>query len=192
MPAVLALACIDDIAPTRWRNGGGWTRELCAWPAPDDWVVRVSVADIDADGPFSTFAGVDRWFAVLEGAGVELVHGASAPIHLTTADGLHRFAGEDATEGRLLGAITRDFNVMVRRDRADADVGPIASKTGTRADWTGCFATAPFRARPSGDKRFQRVPARALAWTASPNGLDVEIAGPTRGWRIEVRVRAAG
>ena len=58
--------------PQPWRNGGGVTRELLAWPDGGDWRVRVSVADIDADGPFSAFPGVERWFAVLEGAGVAL------------------------------------------------------------------------------------------------------------------------
>jgi environmental stress-induced protein Ves len=35
-------------------------------------VVRLSVADIERDGPFSAFAGLIRWFAVLSGAGVLL------------------------------------------------------------------------------------------------------------------------
>ena len=52
----------------RWRNGGGRTRELLAWPDAADWKVRVSVADVESDGPFSAFPGVQRWFAVLEGA----------------------------------------------------------------------------------------------------------------------------
>mgnify|MGYP003694612933 CR=1 FL=1 len=40
--------------------------------------MRVSVADVATDGPFSTFAGVDRWFAVLDGAGVVLTIGGKA------------------------------------------------------------------------------------------------------------------
>ena len=41
-------------APARRRRG-------------DDWTLRISVADIDADGPFSPFPGITRWFAVLDG-----------------------------------------------------------------------------------------------------------------------------
>ena len=63
-PQLVALA---DTPPQPWRNGGGVTRELLAWPAGGDWQVRVSVADIEADGPFSRFPGVERWFAVLRG-----------------------------------------------------------------------------------------------------------------------------
>ena len=50
----------DDVAPTPWRNGGGRTRELLAWPHVADWKVRVSIADIDRDGPFSAFPGVSE------------------------------------------------------------------------------------------------------------------------------------
>ena len=55
-----------------WRNGGGMTRELLAFPAPAQWTVRISVADIQTSGPFSRFDGIERWFAVLDGDGVVL------------------------------------------------------------------------------------------------------------------------
>ena len=62
-----------------WRNGGGVTRELLAWPDPHDWLLRVSVADIHASGPFSKFPGVDRWFAVLAGGAVSIETAGAAP-----------------------------------------------------------------------------------------------------------------
>ena len=46
-----------DVVPTPWRNGRGRTRELPAQPAGPDWTIRVSMADIDTDGPFSAFPG---------------------------------------------------------------------------------------------------------------------------------------
>jgi len=61
-----------DVAAEPWKNGGGVTRELLALPRGGNWRVRVSVADVASDGDFSTFAGVARWFAVVEGAGVVL------------------------------------------------------------------------------------------------------------------------
>ncbi|MEO8526020.1 MAG: HutD family protein [Caldimonas sp.] len=54
------VARFADTAAQPWRNGGGVTRELLAWPGVGDWCVRVSIADIEADGPFSTFSGVQR------------------------------------------------------------------------------------------------------------------------------------
>ena len=61
---------VDEVAPQRWRNGGGFTRELLAWPAVEAWRLRVSVAEVESDGPFSSFPAVERWFAVLDGNGV--------------------------------------------------------------------------------------------------------------------------
>jgi uncharacterized protein len=56
-----------------WRNGGGHTRELLTWPAGTrDWRLRVSLAQVDRAGPFSAFPGIERWFSVLDGAGVRL------------------------------------------------------------------------------------------------------------------------
>lgn len=65
------LVRVSDVAPQRWRNGGGVTRELLSRPAGNSWQVRVSVADIDADGPFSPFPGVERWFSVVR---LSLIH----------------------------------------------------------------------------------------------------------------------
>ncbi|NVO07869.1 MAG: HutD family protein, partial [Rhodoferax sp.] len=62
----------EQVAPQAWRNGGGQTRELLTWPDATDWHLRISRADIEADGPFSAFAGVQRWFVVLSGKGVVL------------------------------------------------------------------------------------------------------------------------
>ena len=66
-----------DYRRMRWKNGGGWTTELAAFPesgadaaAPFDW--RVSIAEIESDGAFSPFPGCDRHIALLEGVGMEL------------------------------------------------------------------------------------------------------------------------
>ena len=67
------------IEPQRWRNGAGLTRELLAWPEPRDWQLRISVADIREDAPFSAYPGVDRWFAVVDGAGRAAARRGGAP-----------------------------------------------------------------------------------------------------------------
>ncbi|HEV7575615.1 MAG TPA: HutD family protein [Caldimonas sp.] len=129
-----------DVPAQPWLNGGGVTRELLARPGRDGWQVRVSVADVEADGPFSAFAGVSRWFAVLDGAGVVL-----------TTDGVeHRcgprddavaFAGDAATQARLVDGPTRDLNLMLRGVRGGlARVVPGATwRPGTRE--CGLYAT---------------------------------------------------
>ena len=54
---------------SRGNNGGGVTRELLAWPTASEWTVRLSVADITRDGPFSAFAGIDRALRGADGCG---------------------------------------------------------------------------------------------------------------------------
>jgi environmental stress-induced protein Ves len=46
---------LEDVSPAPWRNGGGVTRELLAWPTPQDWDWRISVAEVEKNGPFSRF-----------------------------------------------------------------------------------------------------------------------------------------
>ena len=113
---------IDDAPAQPWKNGGGVTRELLVWPAGGDWQWRVSVADIEADGPFSAFPGVERWFTVLKGAGVELTVDGQAH-RLTRASPPLRFDGGAATHCRLLDGPTRDLNLMLRGARGGSSSG---------------------------------------------------------------------
>ena len=110
---------LADVPATAWRNGGGVTRELAVWPSAADWAWRMSVADVTQAGPFSVFEGIDRWFAVLDGAGVRLdMAGKSYP--LTPADAPFFFDGATPVDCRLLAGETVDFNLMVRRSSASA------------------------------------------------------------------------
>ena len=105
----------DDVKPQPWKNGGGVTRELLAWPNADEWAMRLSVADIECDGPFSAFPGIDRWFAVLSGNGVRL--SSPAKTIQRSDDALH-FDGALAPDCELIDGSTRDLNLMIRRDTA--------------------------------------------------------------------------
>jgi environmental stress-induced protein Ves len=112
--SVWNIVRLADIPATPWRNGGGVTRELAMWPDAGDWAWRMSVADVDKSGPFSKFEGIERWFAVLEGAGVQL-EVAGVPHRVTAADAPLFFDGAAATDCELIAGKTRDFNLMVRR-----------------------------------------------------------------------------
>ena len=105
--------CLNDIKPTPWRNGDGITRELVAWPDSSAWQWRASVAEVIQSGPFSSFAGVQRWFAVLQGDGVCLTVDGN-PHNLTDTDDPLAFDGSVLTTCKLLGGATQDFNLMVR------------------------------------------------------------------------------
>jgi len=117
---------LDAIAPSPWKNGGGYTREIAAWPPGAtldafDW--RISVADIAADGPFSAYPGIDRQIALLHGAGVVLRAADGGWRHQLACRGeSFAFAGEDAVLATLTDGPARDFNVMTRRGRCHARV----------------------------------------------------------------------
>lgn len=178
------LRC-DQVTPQRWRNGAGFTRELLVWPDAADGQLRISVADIDTDAPFSSFPGVDRWFAVVEGAGVVLqlpdgahaVAGDAAPLH---------FAGEAAPGCTLIDGPTRDLNLMVRRgsgratmQRAESGV-VFAPRQGLRALFVADTATLQIDGADA-----QRLAPFTLLWSEAAHGawrLADEPAPPRAWW----------
>ncbi len=177
----MILVTASATAPVPWKNGGGVTRELLRLPADgsDDWTLRISVADIAADGPFSPFPGITRWFAVLTGAGVRLrwpehaqhVHPGETPL---------RFDGADAPDCTLFDGPTRDLNIMVRQARADALV--TAAAWGDEAEpgaspGFGFFALQPLTLRGVDDLPVS-MEALSLAWCESPFRA-------TRAWSLE-------
>ena len=109
---------LSDVAAQPWRNGGGVTQELLAWPAEaaaSDWQLRISVARIDRSGPFSAYPGVERWFAVLQGEGVVLRF-ANRRLMLGAGSEPVRFEGAATPGCDLLDGPTQDLNLMVRSD----------------------------------------------------------------------------
>lgn len=156
--------------PQPWRNGGGVTRELLAWPLGSGaaWQARVSVADIERDGPFSAYPGVQRCFAVLEGSGVVLRF-AHAEHRLTTDTNPLAFDGAEAPDCTLLSGPTRDLNLMVRNDaglarmervRHGDPASPLAGSA--RRAWWGVFTTVA--GRLLADDLALAVPDQSLAW----------------------------
>ena len=139
-------------------------------PATTDWKLRISRADIASDGPFSAFAGVDRWFAVISGKGVVL--------HMPTADGhtldhhllpghtpLH-FDGGLAPGCSLMDGATQDLNLMAR--------GGTACMNSVEAEqpWSADFAMRGIYTACSGvwSNGLQTIPlpAHSLLWDANP------------------------
>lgn len=136
-PVLLRAA---DRRTGNWKNGGGTTSEVLAFPPDagvDGFEWRVSIAEIAATAPFSRFENVDRTLLVLEGA-VSL-HGAGEPATTRLeAMEMHRFPGEAALVGTPIGGRARDLNVMVARDRWRAEVDLIrAGAGGSRERLTG-------------------------------------------------------
>jgi environmental stress-induced protein Ves len=166
-----------DVAAQPWRNGGGVTRALLVQPRGDAWQVRISVADVTVNGPFSRFPGVTRWFAVLDGAGVVLTIGG-VEHRCTAADPAVKFAGDAATRCRLIDGPTRDLNLMLRGVRGELRrVVPGATwRPETRE--CGLYATAAGSCRWIGHADAEPMPADALRWwPAAPDALAFDGAG---------------
>ncbi|MBX3659150.1 MAG: HutD family protein [Ramlibacter sp.] len=158
---------LAGVAPQAWKNGGGTTRELLAWPAATDWRVRLSVAEVARSGPFSRYDGVRRWFAVLDGAGVRLQVGGVFHT-LTPGDGPLAFDGAEPVDCELLAGATQDFNLMSREG------SPVLRHV--RGTWEGRVDASVFvavYAHSSGatvtlGRETLRVPPATLAWQVLP------------------------
>ena len=116
---------LDQLTPVRWKNGGGVTRELCIYPphaSLNDFIWRLSIAEITQSGAFSIFTGIERIIVLLEGTGMQL-HFSNAPTYdLTTAHAPFRFSGEEIVHAELQGQTSTDFNLMLRRDAAHGEI----------------------------------------------------------------------
>ena len=105
-----------------WKNGGGTTTEVAVYPAGaglESFEWRVSVADVGASGPFSTFPGCDRVIVQTDGTPMALSHAGRGEHRLSLLEP-YAFDGDWATEGTLEAAAVRDFNVIARRGAARA------------------------------------------------------------------------
>src|SRR5512139_1209389 len=106
-----------DYPARPWKNGGGTTRDIIVSPpgaSLDDFDWRLSLAQVDRDGPFSRFEGVDRTLVLLTGA--MTLHEQGRRIDLVRHEPA-MFEGERAIDATVAGGATLDFNVMTRRGR---------------------------------------------------------------------------
>ena len=112
----------DTITATRWKNGGGVTREVAKSPSQAPFW-RVSIANVDQEGPFSSFVDLDRILTVIEGKGMVLAHKNGdlvADLHIPV-----HFSGSDAIDGLLPNGPIQDFNLIFDGSKLDADVSVI-------------------------------------------------------------------
>lgn len=106
---------------TPWKNGGGITHEALRVPESGDpfrW--RVSVAHIEASGPFSEFAEYNRKMVLLQGAGVELRFADGVKKSLRNVGEMVEFDGAVPAHCELLKGPCVDLNLMVNKSVAVA------------------------------------------------------------------------
>lgn len=173
------------LAATPWKNGGGTTREIAAWPEGagiDGFEWRVSIATIDRSGPFSAFQGIDRVIMLLDGAGVRLRSGDGRIDH--RLDRLHApfaFSGDVALDCEMLGGPSTDFNVMARRGRLRAELRVLDTGGDIAPAEAGLLIALRGRWQLQGRDATTLDPGAGLWWAQGPAGwharpLDVEAA----------------
>lgn len=117
----VTLIPANEYRRERWKNGLGWTREIVRWPEDaETWEWRLSIAEVDKGGPFSSFEGVERELVLLSGEGMRLQFDDGETVELMPPHARHRFAGERALSAELVSGPTQDFNLMWRRDKVEA------------------------------------------------------------------------
>ncbi len=140
------------------------------------------MADIGADGPFSAYPGVERWFAVVTGNGVTLDFDGIRRRQVA-GDAPLNFAGVEAPGCRLIDGLTRDLNLMFKDGRG-------AMSNVTTGSWDEAFAMRGlFTATPgrwSGGSESRGLDIHELlwddggdpvAWTFVPDDAGATVAG---------------
>lgn len=166
----LAIVRHDDVAPQPWKNGGGITRDLLAWPEPANWQLRISVAEVARGGPFSAYPGVQRWFAVVQGAGV-LLQFADKTTKLNTDSEPLPFDGADAPGCELVAGATLDLNLMAQQQAGSARMARAVPGVAwiDPAPLRAVFTARPVELILDG-RLVATLPAMSMAWTAAAAG----------------------
>lgn len=96
-----------------WANGRGITTELYRIEQNGTLLLRLSMATVTEDGPFSLFPGIERNLTVLTGPGFTLT---SDTFRLDARPLIPiAFAGDVAVAATNVTAPSTDFNVMTAR-----------------------------------------------------------------------------
>lgn len=153
---------LQDVPAVPWRNGGGLTHELLAWPGPQ-WRWRISVARIDRDGPFSHYPQVHRQFAVIRGAGVRLnIDGMDHELRSSAQ--VLSFDGEQDCQCSLIDGPTLDFNLMSRATTVRLQRWPAPALPWTHGQLAGIYACAAAQVLGAAGQSWRLAPDELL-WT---------------------------
>ena len=109
-----------------WANGRGTSYEIASdRNEAGEWTWRLAMAPVNEDGPFSRIECVNRFLAVVEGAGMLLSVDRKKlqclPMQVV------RFRGDARTEATLTEGPIMDINLMVRRKEADGEMAIVST-----------------------------------------------------------------
>jgi uncharacterized protein len=166
-----------------WRNGGGVTHEIAREGDGEDFVWRISIADVASSGPFSLFPRHERILCVIAGNGMRL-----ASQHQTRAAVLLHpvaFSGSEVIDGRLLDGPCRDFNLIFDPRKAPGTMevlsGPMTvGGSPIRQKRTGFYVVSGAASigktpLPAGDFCFLEKPSETLDLAADSVALKITV-----------------
>jgi uncharacterized protein len=138
MALTMRIIRFSDLHETPWKNGGGISREVAIEGAGDDFVWRLSLADVAVDGLFSKFDGMQRVLTVIDGHGMELISSHSklrADLYVPV-----RFDGAWEVMAKLKNGPLRDLNLIYDSERCIGDVQVMTSSRSLAASRDRMYA----------------------------------------------------
>lgn len=121
----------SDYRRVPWKNGGGITQDVLLLPdgaSHDDFDVRISLAPIVEEGPFSSFPGIDRHITRLSANALSLAFAQETRV-LNRLEPLY-FDSVLQPRSLLPEGPAEVINVMTRRGRWHAQVMPATGGNG--------------------------------------------------------------
>lgn len=120
---------LTESRPEPWKNGRGVTRTLLTHASASgdaagelpSWRWRISVAELQENGPFSVFEDIDRTLILLSG-GELILHRPNGATVLDRPGAQVSFRGEEAIQATITPAPAQALNVMTRRGSVHSTV----------------------------------------------------------------------
>ncbi len=177
-----------------WKNGGGLSHEIFRFPETgDQWLWRISLAEVASDGAFSIFPGCMRHLTLLSGEGMRLDF-ADRSAELLPPYSSVIFSGEEALSAYLIDGATTDFNAIWQADKYTIDVerramhGSIWCVAEHKTSWLVYFISGHGRIKSDADSpEIQTGDAVWLKPNDSTQRLILEAAGEALWLKITER-----
>ena len=128
---MIQLLSLDDYRAMPWKNGQGSTIELArdAGQHLQQFLWRISMADVSRDGPFSFFPARQRMLCILDGEGIILQFEHMAAQQQLTQQSVYAFSGDLAVQSQLIDGPIRDFNLIYSAAHFHARMQKYADRT---------------------------------------------------------------
>ncbi|MFB2578441.1 HutD family protein [Acinetobacter sp. c2-A9] len=113
---------LGDYKKMLWKNGKGYTYQIARQDNPqgDDFVWRISMADVTEDGEFSYFHDKKRLLSVLSGQGLTL--DIDGKIQQLPYQKVCAFDGDSHVYSRLMADSVRDLNLIYDANKLNGEM----------------------------------------------------------------------